>query len=144
MKFTNFYSAVAAYISIDTWIGQGGRRRGNPKPNEHPLQTAFSSPSCSTIYPGGSGQVLKNKNKFNLQEEHIYICCYSKQNNVEHVYNNTASLGRALLLSTFTCRWESSGEDGSGSSTTMGGGSVSGELRLLPSRSHKSPLSNSV
>lgn len=42
----------------------------------------------------GEAKFFKNNN-FNLQE-HIYICCYSKQNNAKHLYNNTVSLGREL------------------------------------------------
>lgn len=41
--------------------------------------------------------MLQNKGNFNLQQ-HIYIRCYSEQNNTKHAYNSPASQGREFAV----------------------------------------------
>lgn len=78
----------------------------------------------------------KNKANFNHQE-HIYICCYSKQNNANHLYNSTDSLGKEFTVFHFSlpdarAQVKRASED----VIVTEGGTLSGELRLSSSSSH--------
>jgi hypothetical protein len=80
--------------------------------------------------------VLQNKGNFNLQR-HIYIRCYSEQNNTKHASNNPASQGREFAVFHFNL------PDGkaqvkieSESGITAGGGCVLFGQRCIFASSH--------
>lgn len=116
-------------------LGRKGEEGAIPC-DSHSLQPAFSSPLFSTIYPSGIGQALKNKYNFNLQE-HIYIYCYSKQNNAKHLYNSTASLGKELTVFHYNVPdGKTQVKRASEGNRVVEGGTIRGELRLSSGSSY--------